>query len=262
MILVAAAAGVAVAGYVTGAMHGPAVLWLLALAAGAWQLRASRGWRRAGWIVATAVLSLLLGLHVLPGFSNPVVIRDAVLARDALPYTQYLNYDKTLGGLILLGCGGWAPMRFAADWRTALHRAAPVLLATVAVVMVASLAIGYVRFEPRWPPLFWTWAALNLLTTCLSEEAFFRWLIQGEAHRALSSHRHAAAASVAVGAALFGVAHAAGGWRYVVLAGLAGAGYGTAYQRTARLEMSILTHFTVNTVHFLLFTYPALAGPA
>jgi membrane protease YdiL (CAAX protease family) len=44
-----------------------------------------------------------------------------------------------------------------------------------------------------------------------------------------------------------------------VLAGLAGLGYAVVYQRTMRLEMSVLAHFTVNAVHFLLFTYPALA---
>ena len=43
-----------------------------------------------------------------------------------------------------------------------------------------------------------------------------------------------------------------------LLAGLAGAGYAMVFQRTARLEMAALTHFTVNAVHFLLFTYPAV----
>ena len=46
---------------------------------------------------------------------------------------------------------------------------------------------------------------------------------------------------------------------YALLAGLSGAGYAVVFQRTARLEMAALTHFTVNAVHFLLFTYPALA---
>jgi membrane protease YdiL (CAAX protease family) len=256
----AAAAGIALAGYAAGFMHGPAALWLLVLAGSAWRLRSSRGWRRAGWVGVAAVTSLLLGLHVLPGFTNPIVIRDVVLARDALPYTQYFNFDKTLGGLLLLGCSGWTPMRSAPEWRAALRRVSPVLPATVVVAMAGSLALGFVRWEPRWTPLFWMWASINLLTTCVSEEAFFRWLLQRELLGALAPRRHAAAMAAGASAALFGLAHAAGGWRYVVLAGLAGGGYAAAYHRTRRLEMSILTHFTVNAVHFVWFTYPSVAG--
>ena len=242
-----------------GGVPGLALLWLLALAVSAWQLRTSTGRRRGAWLAATVVLSLLLGLHLLPGFSNPVVIRDAVLAPDAQPYTQYLNFDKTLGGLLLLGCAGWVPMRSAAAWRVALRRAAPVMLVTVAAVMAASLALGFVRFEPRWTPLFWLWAPINLLTTCMSEEAFFRWLLQTELQRALAGRRHPAALAVLGSALLFGLAHLGGGWQYALLASVAGAGYAAVYQRTGRLEMAILAHFTVNAVHFLLFTYPALA---
>jgi membrane protease YdiL (CAAX protease family) len=44
----------------------------------------------------------------------------------------------------------------------------------------------------------------------------------------------------------------------VLLATIAGTGYGLAYQRSGRVEMAILTHFAVNATHFLLFTYPAL----
>jgi membrane protease YdiL (CAAX protease family) len=246
------------AGYIAGILHGPAVLWLLAMGVSAWRLRASRGRSRAGWIAATALVGLLLGLHVLPGFSNPVVVRGRVLSPGALPYSQYVNVDKTLGAVLLLGCSGWAPMRSRADWRSALRRTAPVTLGTVAVVMAASLALGYVRFEPRWTSLFYLWAPLNLFTTCVSEEAFFRGFVQNELRNALP-RQQAGTIAVAASGALFGLAHAAGGWRYALLAGVAGIGYALAYERTARLEMSILTHFTLNAAHFLLFTYPALA---
>jgi membrane protease YdiL (CAAX protease family) len=58
---------------------------------------------------------------------------------------------------------------------------------------------------------------------------------------------------------LFVIAHAAGGWRYVALAAVAGAGYGTVFYRSRSIEMSILAHFALNCAHFLLFTYPALS---
>lgn len=250
-----------VGGYAAGFLHGPAALWLVVVTASAWRLRTSDGWRRAVWITVMAALGLLLGLHALLGFSNPVMLRDVILADGARPYSQYINFDKTLAGVLFLGCSGWTPLRSAREWNAALQRAAPVTLVTVTVVMTASLALGYVRFDPRWSAIFPVWAAINLLTTCVSEEAFFRGLMQHELQCGLPpafGPRQAAAISVALSALLFGVAHAAGGWQYMVVATVAGTGYAVVYHRTARLEMAMLTHFAVNAVHFLLFTYPAL----
>lgn len=246
-----------VAGYGAHILTGPAAVWLTGFAATAWQLRSTTGRVRAMWVAAVLLFGLLLGLHLLPGFTNPVAIRDAVLATGGLPYSQYVNFDKTLGGVLLLGCCDWTPMRTAAGWRSTLLRAVPVMAATVGAVMAASLAVGYVRFEPRWPMALAVWAPLNLLTTCVSEEAFFRGLLQCELRRVLGE-RHAGAVAITVSAAAFGLAHAAGGWQYVVLSTLAGFGYAVAFHRTGRLEMAILTHFTLNLVHFLAFTYPAL----
>jgi membrane protease YdiL (CAAX protease family) len=45
----------------------------------------------------------------------------------------------------------------------------------------------------------------------------------------------------------------------VLLAGLAGVGYGLAY-RFGGLGAAIATHFGLNLLHFGLFTYPMLAG--
>jgi hypothetical protein len=64
---------------------------------------------------------------------------------------------------------------------------------------------------------------------------------------------------LAVAGAVFGLAHYAGGIQYVLLATIAGIGYGWIYWRTNRIEASILTHFLVNTTHIVVFTYPALA---
>ncbi len=67
------------------------------------------------------------------------------------------------------------------------------------------------------------------------------------------------AIAIAVSSGLFGLAHFGGGVSYIVLATAAGLGYGIVYQRTRSIEMAMLAHFALNTVHFLLFTYPALA---
>ena len=101
----------------------------------------------------------------------------------------------------------------------------------------------------------------NLFFTCVAEEAFFR----PDPGTADAASPTAQAASLDVDrdrrlAALFGLAHAGGGVMWMLVATLAGFGYAAVYARTRTIEGAILVHFAVNAVHFLFFTYPALAG--
>jgi len=242
-----------------GIMTAPAGIWLvlLALALGTYRRTGAR-WIRVCAVVVIAAVVLLLAVHAMPGFHNPVVVERVEPFRDAVgpvPYRQYVNFDKTLAGVLVLAWG--VPLiRSLDEWFAMLRRTAPVVLVTLATLIIASLTLGHGWFEPRWTPVFWVWAPINLLTTCVSEEAFFRGFLQREVGLALGERRHAQAIAVAISAVLFGLAHVAGGWRYVLLATLAGAGYAIAFRRTGRVEAAILTHFAVNATHFLLFTYP------
>jgi membrane protease YdiL (CAAX protease family) len=58
---------------------------------------------------------------------------------------------------------------------------------------------------------------------------------------------------------LFGLAHWGAGWEWVMLATLAGACYGLAY-RFGGLAAAMATHFGLNLLHFVLFTYPMLTN--
>lgn len=246
-----------VAGYTAGVMHGIAALWVALLAAALLIYRRffARSIRVLSVVVIVALV-LLLGMHALPGFSNPLIVRDVALTPEAAPYTLYFNFDKTIAGILLLGIGGMPAA--VSELSGALRRALPVILATVLVAMMLSLAMGYVRFEPHWHSLFWIWAIANLFLTCLSEEAFFRGFIQREAQGALGQRSYAVPLAVGISALLFGLAHFAGGWPYIVLATVAGLGYALVYQRTRRIELAMLAHFVLNATHFLLFTYPSL----
>ena len=71
-------------------------------------------------------------------------------------------------------------------------------------------------------------------------------------------HAWGGRAAVAVAAVLFGLAHYAGGWQWILLAGLAGVAYGAAY-RYGGLAAAVLAHLGLNAAHFGLFTYPMRA---
>jgi membrane protease YdiL (CAAX protease family) len=221
------------------------------------------GWwrvRRIATSVAVIALALALMAHAVPGFSNLLIVRNAIVSPGAVPYTLYLNFDKALIGLALLAFG---PPLVASrgEWAVLFTSLVPRLLVVIAVVMVCALWLGHVRLDLKWPAILPVWAWANLLFTCVAEEALFRGVIQrqlqGEAASVEGAARGRALAGLALASLLFGIAHYAGGTRSVVLATIAGTGYGWVFWRTGRIEGSILTHFAVNATHLLCFTYPA-----
>ncbi|MDD5581183.1 MAG: CPBP family intramembrane metalloprotease [Methylobacter sp.] len=238
-----------------------ALLWIVLLGGSAWTLTQKNLRLPIKYVLFAMVLFLSAGLliHHLPGFSNPKIISNLYFSEDAFPYNKYLNFDSVLIGLFILGFGHQR-LGSASEWGLTLKRMTPVMLLTCLVVMCLSLLLGYVQWQPKWTPVFFLWAWGNLFFTCIIEEAFFRGFIQKYLVQGLSKISYGDALAIAISSILFGLAHYRGGSNYILLATIAGGGYGWAYHHTRRIEASILTHFTLNTLHFLLFTYPALAA--
>jgi membrane protease YdiL (CAAX protease family) len=205
--------------------------------------------------VVFVVLAIGLGFHLLPGFHNPQVLGPVRLTPNAVPFTMYLNLDKPLAGFWLLLA--WPALRLHRGrwgWLWGLL----IALVTVAAALGLTLAMGMVAFAPKWPDLGWLWAVNNLLLVCLTEEALFRGYLQEGLSRWLAGGRYSEAFAIGVAGILFGLAHFAGGWGYVLVASLAGVGYGLAY-RVGGLQASVVAHFSLNLIHFTLFTYTMLA---
>jgi len=232
---------------------------LIALGMAAWAYRhAAQPWQRALGGVCTVLLALALAMHKLPGFHNPVLLKGVMVSPDGLPFTQYANFDKASVGLVLLAlvCQRIGTL---AELKAALRSAAPIALLTACAVMAAALASGFVRPDLKWPSYTLQFVVVNLFFTVIAEEAFFRGLLQGQLAVWFKRWRHGGLLAVAFSALLFGAAHLGGGPAYAALAALAGLGYAYAYHATGRIEAAIATHLLVNTVHFIGFTYPALA---
>jgi len=264
---VGALAAALIVGYVTDALQGLAALWILVLVALIWNYRTRArfdtgsvpGLWRALSGVALFAYAGVLGMALLPGFPRTVLFADLRLSPGAVPYAVALGFPKVGVGILLFGLLHDERVHSWRELGGLLRRAAPIFLATALAVMLLTLALGYVRFDPRWTPLFWVWAPINLFFTCLAEEAFFRGFVQRELAKLGEDRRRSALIALVVAATLFGSAHFAGGWKYALAATLAGLGYGWAYHRTQRLEASMAVHFALNATHFLFFTYPALA---
>lgn len=250
----------AVVGYATAAANG-------LLGAGAWAALAllaavgcavtpgrPRALRMTGHVVFL-LLALPLSMHWIPGFHNPRVISGALLTPDAVPFSMYLNLDKPLVGLWLLLCVPW--VRAPRSLRMTLQAGIAALLGATLVCLALALLLGIVAWAPKWPAQTGLWLVNNLLFVTCVEEAFFRGYLQEGLNRLAGRSSLNAAMAIGVSALLFGLIHFAGGWQWIVLATVAGIGYGIAY-RFGGLGASVLAHFGLNAAHFFFFTYPML----
>jgi hypothetical protein len=203
----------------------------------------------------TFLLGLALELHVVPGFHNLLFLNKVQFTKDAIPFTLYLNIDKSAVGVIIIGLTlTLAHTKY--EWKTLFKQTLFCLLLIVPIILALSYILGYIKFELKWPQHFWIWAFDNLFFACLAEEALFRGFFQEPLSQL--QYKYAAYIAILIPAIIFGLMHYPGGPKYVVLATSAGILYGWVYKTTKRIEASIIAHFFVNLCHILFFTYPAL----
>ena len=217
----------------------------------------SRPRRTLAW-GAVVILAVALAMHQVPGIHNVLVLDGVSVSALSADYTLYWNYDKGFAGVLLYSV--CVQPQDSTRWSRAIVATGTVAILTLIVVGVAATAIGFITWDPKWPAILGVWVPANLLLTCVAEETFFRGLLQRHLLGFLRGRVQAPAlAALLIGAVAFGVAHFAGGTPYVLLATLAGIGYGAAYQLTGRVEAGILVHFLLNLSHLLLFSYPFVA---
>lgn len=216
--------------------------------------RASSSPRRAACEMGAALMAIAMATHRLPGFI-PLIIADTQLSPASVPMTLRAHLDKGMAGLILLAVFTRRSTTISAIGRSFVIGLC-VGLTTAAIVVGAVALLGAVRLDPKLPAIALQWMAVNLFLTCVLEEALFRGLLQDRLAGKLARRPRSEWIAVAVASLLFGLVHAGGGPLLMLAAAAAGIGYGTAYMLARRIEAALFAHFTLNTVHFLGFTYP------
>lgn len=192
------------------------------------------------------------------GFDYPLLWNPGALYEGGSPYSLYVNLSKAVGGyLVILWL--WLGMR---RFETNPPAARPIWeqLALVAAGAGSILFIAYaffgVGFQPKLPEGILYFVLVNLLVTVVSEEAFFRLLLQAQIERFFNSRTVGISIAVAVSSVLFALAHSGATGPVFFLFLFAGFVYAAVYARTRSLLASIATHFGVNIVHITLLEYP------
>ena len=225
-------------------------------------LNAKRAIIRAILSTVFITFSLALALHWVPGFNNLPIVIDERITSDAIAFTFYANFDKAMAGLFLCAYFYSNKKALKADSnkvsRLNVKQPIFIIIATVLASLTVALILELVSFNPKVPDFWLAFIAINLLFTCVAEEALFRGLLQTKLSQIISSTRLALLAPIMT-AAVFALAHFAGGINYVLVSFISGLGYGYILYKTLRLEWAIICHWLVNVFHFFLFTYPMLS---
>ncbi len=216
---------------------------------------------RFALILLVIAVSIGLWFHLFPGFNNWKLVDQEILSPDAVPCTLWLNFDKPFIGLFILA---WTLplLRSKADWLRVAQKALPLSALGIGFMMFLAIYGGVVRWDPKIATIFIIWTIENLVLVCMPEEAFCRGFVQEEMFKWLEKKvRWANIAAVLLTALFFMLLHV--NWvrslPFLALVFIAGIVYGTIYQYTRAIESSIFCHFMLNWIHFIFFTYPALA---
>lgn len=204
------------------------------------------------------ILTFGLFFHKIPGFNNIKVFNNTQVCSTCAPFTMYINLEGGIIAFLLLIT--LIPLaRSGKDWTQIFQTAFLWLFLCVLSLMAAALYISYVKIDMKFPAQTYIYALNNLILVCIAEEAFFRGYIQKYLSSFCARYQFPKLCALIAASLLFGFRHLAGGLPFVGLSAIAGLFYGSAYMKTGRIEASIITHFGLNLIHFLFFSYPFLA---
>lgn len=202
--------------------------------------------------------AIAMRAHIMPGFYNWQLIDAEILSDNAHEYSLWLNMDTALVGLGIL-LFGLTPIHHLQDISRMFRKMT--LPSIIGISIIASIAtlLGVVQVDAKMPQFWLIWMIINLMITCVSEEALFRFFIQQSLQNWLQNKKYGVACAIFIAALANTFTHFnlmfAGYMTTVFVASLF---YGYVYYVTKRVEASILLHFAVNISHFFFFTYPML----
>ena len=208
------------------------------------------------------LLSSALYFHFMPGFTNWKLVDGLHISPGGLPYTLWMNFDKAFLGLLLIV---WLPLiQSVSQWKEMLGKSLIWILASVAILLALSQILHVVTFDPKIPSIFIPWLLINWIFVVIPEEALLRGLLLKELCTFLGHTTKGKILSLLISSLIFTLFHLA--WiaylPFLALVFIAGLAYGALYLWTGKIEAAILCHGVVNTLHFFLFTYPALSSIA
>ena len=203
------------------------------------------------WIIF--IIALLLSYHLVKGIANLQIVAHENISDGAYPFSLWFNLDTiiaSLGILVFATLGQTSKVSFP--------KLLLIYLLAIGVVALLAVTLDVVKLDIKLPEFWLSWLIINLLITCVFEEAFFRYFIQGSLQRVFATYHYGDIIALIIATMIFTAKHFPGPPNYLITVFVAGLFYGYIYKITNRIEASIALHFIINTLHFFLFSYPIL----
>lgn len=203
------------------------------------------GWRRAfGYLIST-LLMLVAALGILPGGERIELLPPHTDATGNIIYAGF-NSGKAVIAIAVLA--------FMVRQRCRLKRSDfPYIAAAVALPFLCGLAV--IGPSPKFDITIAVAALINLLVVCVSEEGFFRWVLQRGTEELLRRWRWIAVLLVT---AIFTFLHT--GWAAsplaLTLVAFAGFCYALLWFLRRNFWACVLAHWGVNVLHLFFLPYP------
>jgi len=199
---------------------------------------------------------LILGLNILPFFERITFVAPELVGNGTIPVGLQFSLAKPLSGILLLGL--LAPTistyfdfkEYCKAQKFIIGVAGPTL-----IVLCIAFALG-LRFDVKFVSWWYLFVISNLVFTVVAEEAFFRGAIH---YPLLQKFGQKVWVPVIVAIIFAGLHYSPVGvfnGKALLMVFFAGVVYGYSFQKYGKIEFSILTHWLVNSLHFVFFTYP------
>jgi membrane protease YdiL (CAAX protease family) len=198
-------------------------------------------------------------------FPGLPLLRFAQSSPESEPFSMGLEAGATTVACLLLWANACDHPHIATlhELSTIALVALFMSLGTVIILFFGTIAVlERVTIDVKWPPFLPAWLWCNLFGRILPQELLFRGVVQSQLEIYLSHDL-----GLLVSVAIYGLAPAVNeGWvrarwrgaaQEFFFYGLYGLFLGWAYHVTDRVEGSIFLRLAVDTIHFLLFSYPA-----
>ncbi|MFC6633926.1 CPBP family intramembrane glutamic endopeptidase [Microbulbifer taiwanensis] len=203
------------------------------------------GWKRAAAFLVSGLLMLVTALGILPGSERVELLPPY---SDASGNTIYASFNAGKAVIAI------AVVAFMLRQRGWLHHG-DLLYISAAIALPFLLGLMATGLSPKFGAAIVVAATVNLLVVCISEEGFFRWILQRGSEELLGSQRWLAVLLVT---AIFTLLHT--GWAAsplaLVLVTAAGACYSLLWYLRRNFWACVLAHWGVNVLHLFLLPYP------
>ncbi len=206
-----------------------------------------------------AIVGMGIMTHMLKGFQNLLLLKEITYGASTVPINLYLNFDKVSLAILLLGLS-IKVLQTKEGWKQTLIITIPWIAFSAFILLGYSKFSHLVALDIKLPPTTIYWLIINFFFVVIPEEAFYRGFLQHEITKNLPNRAAPLLAIIAV-SLVFALSHLffTLNLSFLLASFIGSVLYGVIFYFSGSIESAILTHFSINVIHFFFFTYPFIS---